>query len=697
MSSSPTFWSSSGFLPQGAAFQWHDALLALHATTDALLAIAYGALAATIVRIVRRRPSISFPSLLLLFATLLAFGGLMHTASLLTLWQPAYWIEGALKLLAATTALAAAAVLARTMPRVLQLPTRAELQQLNTTLEDRVAARTADLTAMNDRLRREIEQREQAEAEVRRLSTEAQTRLAEFESLFKALPVGVAIAPDPSCRELRFNQALANMAGFAQAPSSISAPPFPFPTNFRIMREGRELGPDERPMERAVAQNAPVRDFEATIVQGDGMTVDVLANAVPIRDEAGNVRGCVATFQDISVHKHAARQRLDLERKLLQSQKLESIGLLAGGIAHDFNNLLTGILGHTNFARSELSRGSSNVDHMLAQVELSAQRAAELCRQLLAYAGKGRFVVRMIDLNVTVEQAVPLLRLSITKKITLDLQLGSALPPFRGDPSQISQVLMNLIANASEAIGTNAGTITLRTERVVVTPMDMLTLTAASDMEPGVFVCLEVRDNGCGITPEALAHIFEPFFTTKFVGRGLGLAAVIGIVHGHRGGVRVTSQVGLGTTFEIFFPVAPVPVRTESATPLPSGRATVLVADDDESVRSFVTTALISANYRVVTANDGEEALAKLRADPTQFDAVLLDLTMPKLDGEDTLMGLRMLAPNLPVILTSGYSDQSLAQRFVGRGVADFLPKPFLANTLLATISAAIARSRAIV
>src|SRR5262249_48892607 len=260
--------------------------------------------------------------------------------------------------------------------------------------------------------------------------------------------------------------------------------------------------PLEMPMQRAVAENARVRDFEQVITRPDGVVLDVIANAVPIRGADGKARGCVATFQDISGQKQAERKRLDIERRLLQSQKLESIGVLAGGIAHDFNNLLTGVLGHANFARSELARGSTNIDHLLAQVESSAQRAAELCRQLLAYAGKGRVVVRLIDLNVAVQQAVPLLNISVPKKVTMELQLGVGLPPLRGDPSQINQILLSLVTNAAEAIGTETGKITIRSERVNIAPMDMLTLAPGSEVEPGTFVCLEVRDTGCGISPE---------------------------------------------------------------------------------------------------------------------------------------------------------------------------------------------------
>ena len=671
---------------------------ALHFVTHAVTAGAYLAIAAALVYLMRKRPSILLPAVFALFGLFFVAGAISHAVDAFVLDQVFSTRVGVIQVMTAAVSLAAAFALARAVSRIVELPTRAELSRLNTSLEERVNARTADLTAANDRLRREIAQREQAEAEVRRLNTELQTRLAELQSLFKLLPVGVAISNDASCRTIRANQAFADMLGIAGKSMSVSEPPFEMPTNFRVVHEGRELAASELPMQRAVAQNAAERDFEQSIARNDGVPVEVIANAVPIRDAEGRPLGCVATFQDISAHKLAERKRLDFERKLLHSQKLESIGVLAGGIAHDFNNLLTGVLGHTNFARGELARGMTNIDPLLAQVESSAQRAADLCRQLLAYAGKGRFVVRLIDLNVAVEQAVPLLKLSITKKVTLDLQLGSGLPPFRGDPTQINQVLMNLVANASEAIGVGTGTVTIRTERVNLAPMDMLTLNSAPDMEPGPCVCLSVCDTGCGIPPETIAHIYEPFFTTKFVGRGLGLAAVLGIVHGHRGAIRVSSQVGVGTTFELLFPIVTTPPR-EPAAPgappaAPLARGTVLVVDDDETIRSFANTVLRAAGYTVVDAADGEDALKKLRRDPVQFDAVLLDLTMPKLDGEDTLMGLRMLAPNLPVILTSGYGEQTVAQRFVGRGLADFLAKPFVSETLVSTIHTAITRTR---
>ena len=255
---------------------------------------------------------------------------------------------------------------------------------------------------------------------------------------------------------------------------------------------------------------------------------------------------------------------------------------------------------------------------------------------------------------------------------------------------------MNLVINASEAICEKVGTVTVHTRRVTLAALDVVTLIAGTEIEPGNYVCLTVSDTGCGITAEAMPHIFEPFYTTKFVGRGLGLAAVLGIVQGHRGGVQCTSAEGQGTTFELYFPVsspppaAPAGVAAPPLAAMRPARGTVLVVDDEEAVRRLAISALTAAGFSVVTADDGTEALAHLRRGATRYDAVLLDLVMPKLDGEDTFVALHMLAPKLPVILTSGVHEQAAVTRFVARGLADFLPKPFTAEMLVTLVTAAI-------
>ncbi len=691
---------STAFMPHGNCYLWQPGLVGFHVVSDSIIALAYYSIPLTLIYYVRKGRDVAYPAIFLMFAAFIVACGTTHVMEVITIWTPVYWLSGTVKAATAVISLVSAVALVRVVPLALELPSRNELRLLNATLEDRVRARTADLTKANEKLQREIAQRHEAEAEVRRLNVEAQRSVAELQTLFNLLPVGVGIATDAACSEIRFNPAYAEMHGIPHDDTvSFSAPPAAVPSLFRLLQNGRELAPADQPMQRAVATNSAVRDFEKTIVRHDDTTVEVLATAVPIRDANGRPSGCVATFQDITAHKQAERQRLSFERKLQQSQKLESVGVLAGGIAHDFNNLLTGVLGHANLARSQLARGVTEIDASLAQVEIAAQRAADLCRQLLAYAGKGRFVIKPLDLNLAVTQALPLVKLSISKKVTLDLQLGEGLPPFRGDATQINQILMNLALNASEAIGDRVGTITVRTRRATLAPLDLLTLISSSELEPGNFLCLEVADTGCGIPPEAMGHIFEPFFTTKFVGRGLGLAAVLGIMQGHRGGVRVESTVGEGTTFTLFFPVQSLPAPAPGGTvpplfaPAPAARGMVLVVDDEEAVRVLAKNALHDAGFTVILATNGEEALTEVRRNPTQFDAVLLDLTMPKLDGEDTLIALRMVAPSLPVVLTSGHHEQSLVNRFVGRGLADFLPKPFSASKLVALMSAVIAEA----
>ncbi len=678
---------------------WPSGLIGIHAFADGLMAFAFCAIPLALLHYVRHGRDVPQPWIFTLFAAFIFAAGIVHALNVWTLWHPDFWMAGGVKLVAALLAAVSAVAFVRIIPQLLALPSRKQLSDLANELDASVRTRTADLTFTNEQLRREITQREQAEREVLRLNAELERRIAEFQTLFNLLPVGVSVATDAACREIRFNPVYAKMHGLPhQGHAPLSQSPAGAPA-FRVLQGDRELAPEEWPMQRAVATNAPVRDFEKTIVRPEGSMIDVLAHAVPIRDADGHPCGCVATFQDITARNRAERQRLDFERKLQQSQKLESIGMLAGGIAHDFNNLLTGVLGHATLARHQLARGPSDVDPLLEQVELSAQRAAELCRQLLAYAGKGRFVVKPLDLNLAITQALPLLKLSISKKITLDLQLGEALPPFRGDATQIHQVLMNLATNSSESFGDRVGTITLRTHRATLDEMDLLTLTGGPDIEAGSFVCLEVSDTGCGIPPEAMTHLFAPFFTTKFVGRGLGLCAVLGIMQGHRGGIRVDSRVGAGTTFSLFFPVSSPSVAAPSTSygtvaplfaPAPPARGTVLVVDDEEVIRDFTKAALQDAGFTVMTAADGEEALTHLRRDATHFDAVLLDLTMPKLDGEDTLVALRMIAPSLPVILTSGFTEQPRAQQFVNRGIADFLPKPFTGAKLVALIDSVI-------
>ncbi len=384
--------------------------------------------------------------------------------------------------------------------------------------------------------------------------------------------------------------------------------------------------------------------------------------------------------RDITLERAGERARLESERNLLQSQKLESLGVLAGGIAHDFNNLLTVVLGNATLARLDTPADSS-AEKAIHQIELAALRAAELCRQMLAYSGRGQLGTENIDLTKIVEETINLLKVSISKKCVLEFALTPGLPPVRGDATQLNQIAMNLVMNASDACGEKGGRIAVRTGLMHVDRAFLAGTYLSPSLEPGPFVFLEVSDEGVGMTPEVLARIFEPFFTTKFSGHGLGLSAVLGIARSHRGAIKVESTPGTGTRFRLLLPAAagvPTPgaaIAQAAAGWRGSGR--VLVVDDEESVREIAAKILERHGLTVVPAADGREGVDLLAREPAAFCAVLLDLTMPVMDGEQALREIRRRGSRVPVLLMSGYSRTDSATRFAGLQLDGFVQKPF--------------------
>ena len=405
------------------------------------------------------------------------------------------------------------------------------------------------------------------------------------------------------------------------------------------------------------------------------------------RPPVNNIPLLLLAVTDITERKSAENKRLQLERQMQETQKLESLGVLAGGIAHDFNNLLTVILGNASLALDELPPTSAACDSLKA-IEHTALRAAELCRQMLAYSGKGRFVIESIQLGALIRDMVSLLKASISKKAILHLNLAEPLPPLRGDPSQIRQIIMNLVINASEALGEHAGAITLSTGLLDESPESLAGIHWGEPLAEGPYVWLEVADTGCGMDPETRRRIFEPFFTTKFTGRGLGLSAVLGIVRGHRGALTVQSEPGKGATFKVLFPAAPQdrPTPPRSGEPKPGlwkGAGTILLVDDEESVRTMGRRMLERIGFQVLTAADGRAALEIYRARRGEIALVLLDLTMPDLDGEETFHELRHIDPNVRVVMSSGYTESEIVPRFAGQGLTGFLQKPYTTAALM--------------
>jgi len=435
----------------------------------------------------------------------------------------------------------------------------------------------------------------------------------------------------------------------------------------------------------------PLVNQEEPFITRTGEKRYLLTTKIPLQDGHGHITGIVGISRDITDRKRAEDERQAMERKFQETQKLESLGVLAGGIAHDFNNLLTGILGNASLARMELP-AESPLHSYLEQIEHSSQRAADLCKQMLAYSGKGRFVIQRIDLSALVRETLHLLQLSISKKAVLKLDLADHLPGVMADATQIRQIIMNLVMNASDAIGEKSGLITISTAAHHADRKYLSDLVGADDLPAGQYVVLEVTDNGCGMSPETKAKIFEPFFTTKFTGRGLGLAAVLGIVRGHQGALKVYSELGRGSTFKLLLPAAGTATgdtRVDHRTSTHwRGSGTVLVIDDEESVRTVTGRMLKSLGFDVLTARNGREGLHVFSAHLDRISAVLLDLTMPEMDGEEAFRELRNIQPNARVILMSGFNEQEAGARFVGKGLAGFLQKPFTPDELRERLAA---------
>lgn len=404
----------------------------------------------------------------------------------------------------------------------------------------------------------------------------------------------------------------------------------------------------------------------------------------PVVNKEDQVISVVVTIRDVTEKKLT-------QEALWHTQKMESLGILAGGVAHDFNNLLVAMLSQSSLALHKMSPNAPARKHVEKTIG-AAERAADLTRQMLAYSGKGSFAMQPISLNELIRENVHLFTAVIPKNIQLNFNLTDALPSFQGDPGQMQQIVMNLILNAAEAIGDNAGHITIATRRQEITAVDgQYWQQTQEPLTLGAYIKLQIEDDGTGMAETTLARIFDPFFTTKFTGRGLGLAAVLGIVRGHKGGLHVTSQPETGTIFEILFPVtqAASPAASENGdTPeqLSPPSAAVLVIDDEEPVREAVTDILAMEDIRVYTAVDGQTGITLFQEHQQEIELVLLDLSMPGLSGHQTFQALRQIDNELKIVLSSGYSEAEINRQFSGENVAGFLPKPFKLDTLVQTI-----------
>ena len=405
----------------------------------------------------------------------------------------------------------------------------------------------------------------------------------------------------------------------------------------------------------------------------------------PLRDSGGTVKHVLSSIRDVTKFRKT-------EEKLAQTAKLESLGVMAGGIAHDFNNLLTGILGNASL----LAENPDSEDREIGEnIMKAAERAADLTKQMLAYSGKGRFEVRATDLSREVREILPLIKPMIDKDVEVQLNLQEKLPCIEADPGQMHQLVMNLIINGAEAIGGRRGRVTVTTATLEFDEILIAQLFSTTEVAPGRYVCLEVVDSGSGMDEATKAKIFDPFFTTKFTGRGLGLAAVSGIVRGHKAELRVYSSPGEGTTFKVFFPALITdekddePVRA-SDLKKHQGHGTILLVDDEQIVRQVGKACLERQGYDVILASNGREAVDLFQTLAKEISLVILDMTMPVMSGKEALHLLLKIRSDTPILVCSGYNEVEVIRNLVGQGVAGFIQKPYTFSTLLGTVKLAL-------
>ena len=515
---------------------------------------------------------------------------------------------------------------------------------------------------------RDITERKQAD-ETLRLSEH------KFSQIFHMTPDAIALTRMEDGQFIDINQAYCDISGWSRqeliGSSAISE-------KINIWHDHN----DRKRMVQTLLDEREVLGFEAEFIGREGNLITGLLSAriIQINDEP-----CILTItKDITEWKSLLTKQQKLEEQMLQVQKLESLGVLAGGIAHDFNNILMAVIGHCELAQRRLTTESPAMEH-LRQINLAAERAADLANQMLAYSGKGKFVIEAVNFSQVIKEMEHILSVSINKKATLRYDLAKDLPSVEADATQLRQIAMNLVINASEAIGDQSGVIAVSTGVMECDNAYLQEIWLDEDLKPGPYVYLEVADTGCGIETEAVNRIFEPFFSTKFTGRGLGMAAVLGIVRGHHGAIKVYTEVGSGSTFKVLLPASSLPATSQQPNlevePL-HGSGLVLLVDDEATVRNIGSEMLADFGFETITACDGREALDIFQQRSRDIKFVLMDLTMPRMGGEEAFRELRRIDPDVKVIICSGYNEQEVSQKFVGKGLAGFLKKPYLLDSL---------------
>ena len=565
----------------------------------------------------------------------------------------------------------------------------------------------------------DITERKQAEEALRESERRERERAEELEAVLDAAPIPVFIAHDSDCLHLTANRAAVDLLGLPRgAETSLSAPDVVRPRNFKAFKDGRELTNEELPAQRA-ARGFPVQDFEFSLVFDDGAIRHVAGYGTPLRDEGGNPRGAIHALVDITERKQAeealrrSRDELELrveertkevqeayakllketqdreriEEQLRHAQKMEAIGTLAGGIAHDFNNILAAIIGFTEMVLDDVAE-NPDAKRKMENVLKAGFRGRDLVKQILAFSRKTEEQRKEISLTPLMKQTHALLRSSLPSTIRMNLAITTGDDYVVANPTQVQQILMNLATNAAHAMPEHGGQLTIGVSSVTFPHQNVL---PDPDMEPGTYVKLTMQDTGVGMTKEVRQRIFEPFFTTKKPGEGtgMGLAVVYGLVKDHKGTVTVQSEPGQGSTFEVFLPQVQRPdsrKKEATASALSAGTERILFVDDEELLVEMARVMLESLGYQVTVAQHPKDAWSLFIENPSQFDLIITDQTMPDMTGLTLARKMLKVRNKLPIILCTGYSETVSAEAAQKAGISAFVMKPVVRKELAETV-----------
>ena len=537
-------------------------------------------------------------------------------------------------------------------------------QDRDLSLAENVAAHISGAIA-NARL---FDERRRAEQALR--ESEASLR-----SIFRAAPVGIGMVTDRVLRQV--NDYICEMTGYSRNELVDQNARILYPTREEYERVGRE--------KYVLIREQGTGSIETCWQRKDGKVIDVLLSSTPL-DPADWSIGVTFTALDITERKRAERERASLEEKLRISQKMEAIGTLAGGIAHDFNNILSAIIGYAELADID-TRRESPVASSLAQILKAAFRARDLVRQILMFSRQSEVQFGPLQVNLIIKETLKLLRASLPATIQVRQDLGDR-GKILGDPTQVHQVVMNLCTNAYQAMSAEGGLLDISLSSVDINAGHLV---QGETLQPGQYLKLSVRDTGHGIDPEILHRIFEPYYTTreKGAGTGLGLAVVHGIVKNHHGAIQASSQVGVGSTFDVYFPKVEdysVESEAEPEEPVRGGNECILFVDDEPALEELGGRLLSGLGYEVVTRSSAWEALQLFKAKTMAFDLVITDMTMPQLTGEKLALEILRIRPEMPIILCTGFSEQINNERARSLGIRALVMKPFLKNEMARTI-----------